>query len=84
MYLRLVRERSEPPSGPEIAAELGGGRSVQWVRKRAHTIRRKQREFKMPELVLTRKSTSPAAERGAFSPPGRRSDSFDLDMQYGA
>lgn len=55
VYLRLVEEHERPPSGPEIAAALGGGRSVQWVRKRAHTIRRKQREFDMPELILSRK-----------------------------
>jgi hypothetical protein len=61
-YLKLQERNGQPPSGPEIAAELGGGRSVQWVRKRAHTIRRKQREFEMPELVLKRKS-SDAGER---------------------
>ncbi len=53
-YLRLVESRGTPPSGPDIAVELGGERSIQWVRKRAFTIRRKQREFNQPLLILAR------------------------------
>jgi hypothetical protein len=61
-YLELVRRNAGPPSGPEIAEALGGERSVQWVRKRAHTVRRKQRDFHQPILILARKrseSTQP-------------------------
>jgi len=53
-YLKLVTETGAPPSGPDIAAALGSHRSIQWVRKRAFTIRRKQREFGHPLLVLSR------------------------------
>lgn len=85
-YLGLLRQLQRPPSGPEIAASLVGGRSVQWVRKRAHTIRRKQREFEMPELVLTRKAESRASGpvNGAPSHRAPCSKRFDLDLQYGA
>jgi hypothetical protein len=54
-YLDLVERNEGPPSGPDIADALGG-RSVQWVRKRAHTIRRKQGDFNQPLLILIRKS----------------------------
>jgi hypothetical protein len=94
-YLRLLDESGRPPSGPEIAAALGKRRSVQWVRKRAHTIRRKQREFGLPELVLSRKSPAqeaPAREesrrpaRGAFTHGARPGSDReqDLDLRYGA
>jgi len=85
VYLRLVGQHDRAPTGPEIAAELGHGRSVQWVRKRAHTIRRKQREFKMPELILSRKSPAPPT-RGAFGSRSRSGpgQGVDLDMRYGA
>ena len=53
-YLQLVSSTGAPPSGPEVALELGSHRSIQWVRKRAFTIRRKQREFDQPLLLLTR------------------------------
>ncbi|MCS5635811.1 MAG: hypothetical protein NZ990_04785 [Myxococcota bacterium] len=53
-YLQLVSTTGAPPSGPEVAAKLGAHRSIQWVRKRAFTIRRKQREFDQPLLLLTR------------------------------
>lgn len=92
VYLRLIHQNAQPPSGPEIAAELGRERSVQWVRKRAHTIRRKQREYKMPELILSRKSPAPPAQtqpaRGSFSKSSRSHrrppNAFGFDMQYGA
>jgi hypothetical protein len=72
-YLRLVEVKHQPPSGPEIANELEG-RSVQWVRKRAHTIRRKQRDFQQPVLLLNRKNSQPA--RGEFRADTR--GGFDL------
>lgn len=77
-YLRLLDDNPQPPSGPEIAAVLGR-RSVQWVRKRAHTIRGKQREFNMPELILSRKSPR---QNDCTSPigPGPRPVRFDLDF----
>lgn len=53
-YLRLVEAGDRPPTGPEIVEALGGRRNVQWVRKRAHTIRCKQREFDLPQLLLSR------------------------------
>ena len=58
-YLRLVERNQRPPSGPDVARELSGDRSVQWIRKRAHTIRRKQKEFNQPILILSRKSPQP-------------------------
>jgi len=61
-YLGLVTENKLPPSGPEVARALDANRSVQWVRKRAHTIRRKQKEFQMPTLILTRKNASEAGD----------------------
>jgi hypothetical protein len=61
-YLELVAENRQPPSGPEIAQALSENRSVQWVRKRAHTIRRKQKEFSLPTLILTRKNASDEAD----------------------
>jgi hypothetical protein len=55
-YLHLVEKTQQPPTGPDIASRLGESRSVQWVRKRAHTIRRKQRAFQKPVLILSRKN----------------------------
>ncbi len=55
VYLELVQANTEPPSGPQIAEALGADRSIQWVRKRAHTVRRKQRDFHQPILILARK-----------------------------
>jgi hypothetical protein len=69
-YLKLLEFGGAPPSGPEIAVALGGGRSVQWVRKRAHTVRRKQREFQNPELILKRKSSDEPRERRYETPTG--------------
>ena len=74
-YLQLVATSGAPPSGPEVAAKLGSQRSIQWVRKRAFTIRRKQREFHQPLLLLTRNKT----ETDAFPRPARlapRRDNF--------
>jgi hypothetical protein len=65
VYLRLLERHQQPPSGPQIAEELEGGRSVQWVRKRAHTIRRKQRAFRQPILLLARKNDD-ATGAGSF------------------
>jgi hypothetical protein len=59
-YLRLLEQNQQPPSGPQIADELDADRSVQWVRKRAHTIRRKQRAFRQPVLLLARKGNDPS------------------------
>ncbi len=53
-YLQLVADRGTPPSGPDIVAKLEAPRSIQWVRKRAFTIRRKQQEFGKPLLMLAR------------------------------
>jgi hypothetical protein len=58
-YLSLVEKNQRPPSGPDVAQELSGDRSVQWIRKRAHTIRRKQKEFNQPILILSRKNPLP-------------------------
>ncbi len=58
-YLKLIEENTQPPTGPEIVAALGNGRNVQWVRKRAHTIRCKQREFNQPQLLLSREPNRP-------------------------
>jgi len=80
-YFRLLEEQKRPPSGPEIAETLGEGRSVQWVRKRAHTIRRKQREFEMPELILARKG-APGAPRLRLR--GSRSYSADPGLHQHA
>ncbi len=53
-YLQLVANNGAPPSGPDIVAKLSSQRSIQWVRKRAFTVRRKQREFGQPLLILAR------------------------------
>ena len=53
-YLQLVANQGTPPSGPDIVAKLEVPRSIQWVRKRAFTIRRKQQEFGKPLLILAR------------------------------
>jgi hypothetical protein len=53
-YLQLVANRGTPPSGPDIVTKLEAPRSIQWVRKRAFTIRRKQQEFGKPLLMLAR------------------------------
>ena len=84
VYFQLLRQRNRPPSGPEISETLGTNRPVQWVRKRAHTIRRKQREFKMPELVLARKNHEKSEEQDSLErktlPPGFRGR-FDFKMR---
>ena len=59
---------SQPPTGPEIVKALGGRRNVQWVRKRAHTIRCKQREFNQPLLLLSREPNRPAQHARAGTP----------------
>jgi hypothetical protein len=69
-YLRLVDRNQRPPSGPDVARELSGDRSVQWIRKRAHTIRRKQKEFNQPILILSRKSPRPHPIRSYASARG--------------
>jgi hypothetical protein len=53
-YLQLSLSLGRPPSGPEIANALGGRRSLGWVRKRVHTVRRKQADFGQPRLEITR------------------------------
>ena len=58
-YLELVQTRGRPPSGPEIARALGGQRSIGWVRKRAHTVRRKQSDFGQPRLEIARERLDP-------------------------
>ncbi|MDE0885202.1 MAG: hypothetical protein OSB70_06680 [Myxococcota bacterium] len=63
-YLNLVANTETPPSGPDVASALGPHRSIQWVRKRAFTIRRKQSEFERPLLILSRnKSPLPLISR---------------------
>ncbi|MEE3328560.1 MAG: hypothetical protein VX252_14575, partial [Myxococcota bacterium] len=66
-YLRLVERNDRPPSGPDVAGELLGERSVQWIRKRAHTIRRKQKEFNKPVLILSRKMPQPSTAQRYLS-----------------
>jgi hypothetical protein len=77
-YLDLVERNDRPPSGPDIAESLGG-RSVQWVRKRAHTIRRKQRDFNQPLLILIRKSPDQRAAQSFRSAP-----KVEYELRYGA
>ncbi len=69
-YLDLVERRAHPPTGPEIARALGHRRNVQWVRKRAHTIRSKQREFNQPLLLLSREPNRPKAGGQAVAQAG--------------
>lgn len=83
-YFQLLQHAHRPPSGPEISKALGAHRSVQWVRKRAHTIRRKQREFNMPELILARKSHEKSEEReelGNKPLPSRFRGETDFEMR---
>ncbi len=77
-YLRLVARNGNPPSGPEVAEELGSDRSIQWVRKRAFTIRRKQREFDQALLMLARSKPeiAPAPRRVPVAP---RRNQFVVD-----
>jgi hypothetical protein len=86
-YFQLLQQRNRPPSGPEISETLGTNRSVQWVRKRAHTIRGKQREFKMPELILARKNHEKSEEEGnvdhkALPSPFRGRFDFEMRPQH--
>jgi hypothetical protein len=77
-YLRLVANTGNPPSGPDVARELGSHRSIQWVRKRAFTIRRKQREFDQPLLMLARnKPELEAMPRPVSIAPHRNEFVFD-------
>jgi hypothetical protein len=62
VYLDLIEKGDRPPTGPEIVKALGGHRNVQWVRKRAHTIRCKQHEFDLPQLLLSREPNRPKVE----------------------
>ena len=62
-YLRLVKSNGTPPSGPDIVAELTSQRSIQWVRKRAFTVRRKQREFGQALLILARNKSEAEPRR---------------------
>jgi len=73
-YLRLVERNQRPPSGPDVASELSSDRSVQWIRKRAHTIRRKQKEFNQPVLILSRKSPQPIQSTKYHQPARRMHD----------
>jgi hypothetical protein len=82
-YLQLVERNQRPPSGPDVAKELAGERSVQWIRKRAHTIRRKQKEFNQPILILNRKSPEISHSRRYMMT--RRPESIDhQEMHYTA
>jgi hypothetical protein len=62
-YLQLVASNGTPPSGPDIVAALTSQRSIQWVRKRAFTVRRKQREFGQPLLILARNKSEAEPRR---------------------
>jgi len=53
-YLRFVEEHGRAPSGPEMLAHLPEGTPIQWVRKRVHTIRRKQAAFGHAPLQMRR------------------------------
>lgn len=77
-YLRLVARAGDPPSGPEVATELGSHRSIQWVRKRAFTIRRKQREFDRPLLMLARSKPEIVSTHRPV-PMTRRRNQFVID-----
>lgn len=69
-YLELVERHGAPPTGPEIVAALPNDRNVQWVRKRAHTIRGKQREFNQPLLLLSREPNRPSQDASRASGTG--------------
>ena len=62
-YLQLVASNGTPPSGPDIVNKLTSQRSIQWVRKRAFTVRRKQREFGQPLLILARNKSETEQHR---------------------
>jgi len=62
-YLQLVASNGTPPSGPDIVNKLTSQRSIQWVRKRAFTVRRKQREFGQPLLILARNKSETEQRR---------------------
>ena len=83
-YLRLVDRNHRPPSGPDVARELSSDRSVQWIRKRAHTIRRKQKEFNQPILILSRKSPQPHAMSGYSTTRGAESPTNQTEARYTA
>ncbi|MEE3328666.1 MAG: hypothetical protein VX252_15110 [Myxococcota bacterium] len=83
-YLRLVERNQRPPSGPDVARELSGDRSVQWIRKRAHTIRRKQKEFNQPILILSRKNPQPHPVRAYVSARGTSHHSNESAVRYTA
>jgi hypothetical protein len=53
-YLRFVGETGRVPSGPELLERLPEGTTIQWVRKRIHTIRRKQAAFGRTPLQIGR------------------------------
>jgi len=54
VYLAFVAETNHAPTGPELLDQLPEGTSIQWVRKRIHTIRRKQAAFGRVPLQMER------------------------------
>jgi len=54
VYLAFVEELGRVPTGPELQSRLPEGTSIQWVRKRVHTIRRKQAAFGRAPLQMGR------------------------------
>jgi hypothetical protein len=54
VYLALVGETGRAPTGPDVLERLPEGTPIQWVRKRVHTIRRKQAAFGKPPLQMGR------------------------------
>lgn len=55
-YLAFVDANGRPPTGPEIQALLPERPTIQWVRKRVHTIRRKQAAFGQTPLQMGREA----------------------------
>ncbi len=58
-YLGFVEEHGRVPTGPEIKTRLPEGTTIQWVRKRVHTIRRKQAAFGRAPILMGRERRQP-------------------------
>ena len=58
-YLAFVDAHRRVPTGPELLEQLPPDTKIQWVRKRVHTIRRKQAAFGLTPLKMGRESRQP-------------------------